>query len=204
MAVPSITVGDTGGLISLAIPLVAPDYHHGNNVEPLGLFLTNYDVTVPRGVFDELYGLANEADGTLLGSDEPPSQPDESQFAAAAAEVVTQAEGSGYEVRDPYAGADGRDDPPDWGLDAGETAAIVQANRIDADAMVSDDFKSKAAILRRLGGSTEWLSSFDVIVEMKENGLFSKQEGREVAEVIIAARNWEEQPYVQKTVLRRL
>ncbi|WP_135824864.1 hypothetical protein [Halorussus ruber] len=201
---PSITVGDTGGLISLAIPVVAPEYHHGDNVEPFGLFLTNYDVTIPQTIFDELYGLASEADETLLGNGESPPKPDSDRLVAAAAAVVTKAEGNGYEVREPYAGEEGHDDPPDWDLDGGETAAIVQANGIEADAMVSDDFKSKTAILRRLNETTEWLSSFDVLVEMSEGGLVSKREGQAVAEVIVNARNWEEQPYVQKTILRRL
>ncbi len=204
MTKPSITIGDTGGLISLAIPIVAPKYDHESDAEPFGLFLTNYDVTVPRDVFDELYGLASQADGTLLGDGDPPSSPTSEAFAFAAASVVTAAEGSGYEGRDAYTDEGSRDEPPDWKLDDGEIAAIVQANRIEADSMVSDDFKSETEICKHLDDSVEWLSSFDVLVEMKENDLLTKTEGREVADVIVDAREWEQQPDVQAVILRHL
>lgn len=204
MSEPSVTVGDTGGLLSLALPLVSPTYDHEEGVEPFGLFLTNYDVTVPEDVYGELRGLATDEDGTLLGNDDPPTDPTEAELTTAAAKVVTGAEGIGYDVSNPYQCSANHDEPPSWGLDGGETAAIVQANYLDADGMVSDDFKSKTKIVTRLDGTVEWLSSFDLLVEMKENDLFSPAEGRELAQTIIDARNWENQPYVQRVVLKHL
>lgn len=204
MSEPRLTVGDTGGLISLALPLVSPSYDHEDGVEPFGLFLTNYDVTVPDDVYRELDGLATEEDSTLLGNDEPPTEPTESDLTASAAKIVAEAEGAGYDVSDPYRNSAGHDEPPSWGLDGGETAAIVQANHLDADGMLSDDFKSKAKIVTHLDDGVEWLSSFDLLVEMKENGLLSLEDGRELAETMIRARNWENQPYVQRIVLKRL
>lgn len=204
MSEPRLTVGDTGGLISLALPLVSPVYDHEDGVEPFGLFLTNYDVTVSEDVSRELNGLATDEDGTLLGNGEPPTTPTESELTAAAAEVVAGARNAGYDVSDPYQNSANHDEPPSWGLDGGETAAIVQANNLGADGMLCDDFKSKTKIVTHLDDSVEWLSSFDLLVEMNENGLFSFEEGRELAETIIRARNWENQPYVQKLVLKRL
>lgn len=204
MSEPRLTVGDTGGLLSLALPLASPGYDHEDGVEPFGLFLTNYEVTVPDDVSRELDGLATEEDGTLLGNDEPPTEPTESELTASAAKIVAEARGAGYDVRDPYRSSANHDEPPSWGLDDGETAAIVQANHLDADGMLSDDFKSKAKIVTHLDDDVEWLSSFDLLVEMKENGLLSLEDGRELAETIVRARNWENQPYVQRIVLKRL
>lgn len=204
MSGPSVTVGDTGGLISLALPLVSPNYNHENGVEPFGLFLTNYDVTIPEDVFGELTGLATDEDGTLLGNDDPPDEPTEEELTAAAAKFVKGTKGAGYSVIDPYQYSADHDEPPSWGLDGGETAAIVQANSLDADGMVSDDFKSKSKIVSHLDDDVEWLSSFDLLVEMKENKLYSLRAGRELAETIIDARKWKNQPYVQKIVFKHL
>lgn len=204
MSRSSLTVGDTGGLISLALPLASPEYDHEAGAEPFGLLLTNYEVTVPDDVYRELEGLAADDGGTLLGNGEPSTGPTESELTAAAARVGTEARGAGYDVSDPYRSAATHDEPPSWGLDSGETAAIVQANHRNADSLLSDDFKSKADIVKRLDGNVEWLSSFDVLVEMTENGLLSPPDGREVAETIIRARNWENQPYAQRIVLKHL
>lgn len=188
--------------MSLALPMVSPEYDHETDVEPFGLFLTNYDVRVPADVFDELRGLASEADGTILGDGRPPATPTTEELAVAAADVVTAAEGNGYVVSDPYENSPDHDEAPSWGLDDGETAAIVQANYVEASGMMSDDFKSKTAILRHLDDEVEWLSSFDLLVEMWSNDLFSKQEGRSVANTIAGARDWKNQPYVQNVIFK--
>lgn len=184
---PIYTVADTCSLVSLAIPLSHRNYDHNANPDPLRLFLSTHTVALPEQVLNG----ANELKGMAQYND----------LEGCAASNIRQL--STYHTQDPLALGSAPDSLPNWGLDDGETAAILLANVANYDYMISDEFTNRGTISAKLG-SPDWLSTPDLIVDFVSNGMMTKREGREVLNLIEKERSWTNQPYVQRLKRRHL
>ena len=112
---------DTNILLNLATPVVDSRRRAPTGGDPLRTVLTGYDVHVPTCVLGEIQQARSGND--LL---------------AAAAELVMRATQhlTTHDIET------GLDEPPDFGLDPGESHGIWLANELSADMFVTDDFST--------------------------------------------------------------
>ncbi|MFW6435426.1 MAG: hypothetical protein ACOCY1_03500 [Halovenus sp.] len=171
-------VADTCALVSLAIPKADATYDTAVDPDPLQYLLTGCDVTVPTQVEIELREMAGYED----------------IHAAAATNV--RAASAHYSVVDPLDCEDAPDTLPTYGLDEGETAAIVLANAIDVDALLTDEFNQLARIHALIENSM-LVPTPRLIRDYARVGYLSDVEVQQLIETIGGHRSWEQNNYVQ-------
>ena len=121
MSERTVAVVDTNVLLNLATPVVDGRTQAPTGADPLKPLLTAYDVHTPASVLGEI------TDAT--GSDD---------LLAAAADLVLQAT---HHLR--THNVDERaDEPPDYGLDRGESDCLWLANELEADLFITDEFNT--------------------------------------------------------------
>jgi len=117
----AVAVADTSVLLNLATPVVDGRGHAPSGADPLKAFLTAYDVHVPASVLGEL------AEAT--GGDD---------LLSVAAGLVLRA--TDHVTTHDVEKRPG--DPPEFGLDRGESDCIRLANELEADLLVTDEFNT--------------------------------------------------------------
>ncbi|AWB26691.1 hypothetical protein [Halococcoides cellulosivorans] len=170
-------VADTCSLVSLAIPR-ADASDTASNPDPLQYLLTSTRVSVPTQVENELREMAGYDD----------------VHAAAATNVLAASEH--FRVVDPLAEDGGPDELPTYGLDTGETAAIVLANTNAVDALLTDEFTHLARIHALVEGAT-LVPTPRLIRDYARNGHLTVDQARDLLDVIGPSRSWDANSYVQ-------
>jgi len=126
MSEQSTVVVDTNVLLNLATAVVDGRERAPSGEDPLLAVLSTYDVHVPASVLGEVSTAASGED--LLAS-------------AATAVLRASHHVTTHDV------GDGIDDPPEYGLDTGETHGIWLANELAAALFVTDEFNTTNYLL---------------------------------------------------------
>lgn len=171
-------VADTCALVSLAIPMADATYDATAAPDPLQYLLTGCTVSVPTHVVNELEEMATYAD----------------VHAAAAANVLAAKEH--YRILDPFETEEGLDSLPDHSLDDGEMAAIVLANAIHADALLTDEFTNLARIRALLSGPAA-VPTPRLLRDYSRTGILTPAETRKLFATIAPHRSWDGNAYVE-------
>jgi predicted nucleic acid-binding protein len=171
-------VADTCALVSLAIPKADTTYDTAVDPDPLQYLLTGCDVTVPTQVEAELREMAGYDD----------------VHAAAATNV--RAASKHYAVVDPLDHEDAPEALPTYGLDEGETAAIVLANGLGVDGLLTDEFNQLARIHALVEGA-RLVPTPRLLRDYARNGHLTDAQARRLVETIAPHRSWGENSYVQ-------
>ncbi|WP_136717324.1 hypothetical protein [Halorientalis salina] len=173
-------VADTSALVSLAIPKADGAYDTDSNPDPLQYLLTSCAVSIPTQVRAELQNIAQYSD--IDG--------------AAAANVLAASDH--YTVEDPLQRSETPPALPEWGLDGGETAALVLANALGVDAFLTDEFagSSFALIHARLADATV-VTTPRLLRDYAYTGHLSESDARTILDVIGRHRSWKHNSYVQ-------
>ncbi|MFT4890305.1 MAG: putative nucleic acid-binding protein [Halobacteriales archaeon] len=158
-------VADTSGLVSLGITA-------GNDPDPLGICLDEYDVLVPETVVDELREIGSHDD----------------HHGRAAGAVLDRTDDLG--VRSVSLD----DDSP---LDDGENAAVALANDVDAALFCCDEFNHLGLIHASLA-DTRLVTTPTVLSVLVRRDLLPAHEALDVLESVSRARNWTSNSYVQR------
>ncbi|QSG14695.1 hypothetical protein [Halapricum desulfuricans] len=171
-------VADTCALASLAIPRSVSSYDTASEPDPLQYLLTGSDVFVPTQVETELQEMAGYDD----------------VHAAAATNV--RAADEHYRVVDPLDREDADDALPAYGLDEGETAAIVLANALGVDALLTDEFTNLARVHALIEGAT-LVPTPRLLRDYARVGHMREEQARRLVETIAPHRSWGANSYVQ-------
>lgn len=85
-----------------------------------------------------------------------------------------------------------------WGLDGGETAALLLANAVGVDAFLTDEFagSSFALIHARIADATV-VTTPRLVRDYAYAGHLTENEARTLLDVISHHRSWEHSSYVQ-------
>lgn len=158
-------VADTSGLVSLGITA-------GDDPDPLGICLDEYDVLVPETVVDELREIGSHDD----------------RHGRAAAAVLDRTDV--LDVR-----SVSLDD--DFPLDDGENAAVMLANDADATLFCCDEFNHLGLIHASLV-DTRLVTTPTVLSVLVRRDLLSAPEALDVLESVSRARSWKSNSYVQR------
>ena len=170
-------VADTSALVSLAIPRTDADDERETNLDPLRWLLTSCSVAVPEAVVDELHDVATHSD--VHGS--------------AATAVLAAREH--YAVEQPYA-VDGPSRPA-FDLDDGETDAIVLANSLGVDGLVTDEFGgTNFALIHAVLEGPRLVTTPRLVCDYARNGHVSHADARDAIREIGRHRSWEGSRYV--------
>ena len=172
-------VADTCALVSLAIPKADATYDTTSEPDPLQFLLTDCEVTVPIQVNNELQEMAGYDD----------------IHAAAATNVLAASEH--FAVSEPLLRDGTPDSLPAYGLDEGETAAIVLANTLDSDGLLTDEFNSLARIHAVVDDVTI-VPTPRLFREYASEGQLTTAQARKLIETIEPHRSWSDNSYVQK------
>jgi hypothetical protein len=172
-------VADTSALVSLAVPSADARYDADANPDPLHHLLTGHTISVPTEVQIELREVAGYDDLT----------------AAAATNVLSAS--AHYTVCDPYDRGDTPDERPAFGVDAGETDAVVLGNTLDADAVLTDEFGSTDfALLHAASTGPRLVTAPRLLRDYALDGYVTEQTARDLIELIGEERSWTESSYV--------
>lgn len=172
-------VADTSALVSLAVPAAAPEYDAGANPDPLQYLLTSCAVVVPTAVVAELRDISQHQD--IHGE--------------AAGNVL--AARNHFRVDDPYDRDDTPDSRPAFGLDDGETDAIVLANGRAVDGVVIDEFGGvNFGLIHAVLERPRIVPTPRLICDYARNGHLTGDEARSLITTIGSHRSWENSPYV--------
>ena len=173
-------VADTSALVSLAVPKADATYDATADPDPLQYLLTSCSVSIPSQVRAELQDIAGYDD-----------------IAGAAATNVLAASNH-YAIEDPLQRDGTPASLPDWGLDAGETAALVLANALGVDAFLTDEFAgSSFALVHASVASATIVTTPRLLRDYAYAGHLSEEEARTLLDVIGRHRSWEHSAYVQ-------
>lgn len=174
-------VADTSALVSLAVPRVDPKYDTADAPDPLQYLLTACDVSVPPKVVEELQDITQYQD-----------------IHSSAATNVLDARDH-YSIEDPFKRSDTPNKIPTFGLDQGETIAILLANARGVDGFLTDEFGGTnfPAIHAVLGGP-RIVPTPRLLVDFARNGHMSHEEARELLDATSSHRSWENSPYVAR------
>lgn len=171
-------VADTSALVSLAVPRADPAVGT-DTPDPLQYLLTSCDVSVPPEVVTELHDIAQYRD-----------------IHAAAANNVLAAR-SHYTVEEPYERDETPDTRPTFGLDDGETDAIVLANALGVDGVLTDEFGgTNFPLIHAVLRGPRIVPTPRLVVDYARNGHLSREEARMLITAISPHRSWENSPYV--------
>lgn len=129
MAKKAVGVVDANALLNLTTPVVDSRSKAPTGEDPLKALLVSYDIHVPNSVLGEV------ADAT--GSDDHLSE---------AADLVLKA----ADNLTTHGIEDEAEEPPDYGLDKGESESIWLTNNNDVDFFVTDEFGSTNYLLINL------------------------------------------------------
>jgi len=171
-------VADTCALVSLAIPKSDTGYDTASEPDPLQYLLTGCEVTVPVQVKAELRKMAGYDD----------------VHAAAATNVLAASEH--YRVTDPLDRDDTPESLPAYGLDRGETAAIVLANALGVDAVLTDEFNQLSRI-HALTENATLVPTPRLLRDYARVGHMREEQARRLVETIAPHRSWGANSYVQ-------
>lgn len=172
-------VADTSALVSLAVPRADVAIDTDSLPDPLGYLLTSCDVFVPPEVIGELRTLAQYQD----------------VHAAAANNVLTASHH--YTVEDPYMLEGTKDTRPTFGLDDGETDAIVLANALECDAFLTDEFGgTNFPLIHAVLQGPRIVPAPRLICDFARNGHMTHDEARRLLRAIGSHRSWDNSPYV--------
>jgi hypothetical protein len=142
-------------------------------------------VTVPPEVVDELRDVTQYQD----------------THAAAARNVL--AARNHYRVTDPYSRNDTPESRPAFGLDDGETDAVVLANALDVDGFVIDEFGgTNFALIHAVLEGPRIVPTPRLICDYARNDHMSREEAHTLITTISPHRSWENSPYVAQSVPR--
>lgn len=182
------TIVDTCSGVNLALPMTHDEYDHEREPDPLGIFLQTHTVVIPRQVQQELQRMKRYDD-----------------LAGAAARNLLRLDAL-YTVEDPLRFETTPGVLPDWkDLDPGETAAILYANTVAADYLLSDEFTNRGTIRQRLDPGVEWLDVPSLLaIDFVNAGHCTPAQARRILALIERERSWENQPYVQQVKKRHL
>ncbi|WP_181685230.1 hypothetical protein [Halorhabdus salina] len=161
-----------------SIPKADANYETAVDPDPLQYLLTGAEVVVPLQVERELREMAGYDD----------------IHAAAATNVLAASEH--YTLADPLDRADTPEKVPDRGLDEGATAGIVLANALEADAIVTDEFRNLARIHALLDG-VQLVPTPRLVRDYARAGHLRPEQARVLIETIAPHRSWESNRYVQ-------
>jgi len=176
-------VADTSALVSLAVPKVVSE---NDSPDPLQFLLTSCKVTVPPEVVDELRDITQYQD-----------------IHSAAARNVLAARNH-YRVKDPYGRNNSPESRPAFGLDDGETDAVVLANTLDVDGFVIDEFGgTNFALIHAVLEGPRIVPTPRLICDYARNDHLTRKEARTLVTTISPHRSWENSPYVAQ-LLKKL
>lgn len=174
-------VADTSSLVSLAVPRADADYDTATAPDPLRYLLTTCDVSVPPEVVTEVRDIAQYQD-----------------IHGAAARNVLAARDH-YTVEDPYERGNVSEARPTFGLDDGETDAIVLANARGVDGVLTDEFGgTNFALVHAALRGPRIVPTPRLIADYARNDRMTHQEARTLITVISPHRSWENSPYVSR------
>jgi len=177
-------VADTSALVSLAVPRADAGVDT-DTPDPFQYLLTSCEVFVPPEVVTELRDLTQYQD-----------------IHAAAANNVLAARGH-YTVKHPYDRDDTPDSRPTFGLDDGETDAIVLANSLGVDGFLTDEFGgTNFPLIHAVLQGPRIVPTPRLIVEYARNGHLTHEAGRRLITTISPHRSWENSPYVTQLLQR--
>lgn len=159
------SVADASALVSLGIAA-------GGEPDPLSLYLTEYEVTVPTGVVDELRETASYDD----------------VHGRAADTVLDRTDALGTRSVDLDA---------EFPLDDGENAAVTLANDIDAALFLCDEFRHLGLIHASLA-NTRLVTTPTLLSVLVRTDRLTATEARTLLDRISEARSWEGNSYVQR------
>jgi hypothetical protein len=172
-------VADTSALVSLAVPRADADYDTDTAPDPLQYLLTSCDVSVPPEVITELHDIAQYQD----------------IHRAAATNVLAARDH--YAVIDPYDRTDTPEERPTFGLDDGETDAIILANALSADGVLTDEFGgTNFALVHAALRGPRIVPTPRLLCDYARNGHMTYEEARRLITTISPHRSWEDSPYV--------
>jgi len=174
-------VADTSALVSLAVPGADATYDTTSNPDPLQYLLTSCTVYVPTQVEAELQTTAQYSD-----------------IHATAAANVLAANGH-YHVEDPLQRPDTPTTLPAYGLDDGETAAIVLANARDVDALMTDEFGgTNFALIHAALTGPRIVPAPRLVYDYAKAGHMTVAEARQLLSIMGHHRSWTSNAYVQQ------
>ena len=159
-------IADASGLVSLG---VAAD----ETQDPLTLCLDQYEVIIPKQVFEELEEIASYDD--IHGQ--------------AASTVLDQSHD--FEARSVELDAN-------FPLDDGENAAITLANDLDAELFLCDEFNQLGLIHASLA-NTRLVTTPTLLSIFVQTDQLTADEARMHLDAITDARSWDENSYVQRS-----
>lgn len=167
-------VVDTNVLVNLATPLVDGRELAPSGEDPLIAVLSTCDVHVPSSVLGEVSAAAHGDD--LL---------------AAAATVVLRA--SHHLTSHDVAGE--RDDPLEYGLDAGEAHGIWLANELSAAMFVTDEFNTTNYLLVSLAltDRNRLFTTPHLLCVLADNNVLSPQYVAAALTYYVETKDWERQ-----------
>ncbi|THE63894.1 hypothetical protein D8Y22_16365 [Salinadaptatus halalkaliphilus] len=172
-------VADTSALVSLGVVSADPTFETDSTPDPLRFLLTSCTVSVPPTVVSELRAVAQYDD----------------IHAAAATNVL--AARPHYSVVDPYERTATPDSRPSFGLDDGETDAIVLANALEADGVLTDEFGgTNFALVHAALVGPRIVPTPRLVCDYDRNGYMETEAVRTLLETIGDHRSWDESPYV--------
>jgi hypothetical protein len=163
----------------LAVPRADAAYDTATAPDPLQYLLTSCDVFVPSTVLDELRDLTQYQD--IHG--------------AAARNLL--AASNHYTVEDPYERADTPDARPTLGLDDGETDAIVLANALAVDGVLTDEFGgTNFPLIHAALQGPRIVPTPRLICDYARTGHLTNEAAQTLLTTISSHRSWEDSPYV--------
>lgn len=178
-------VADTSAVVSLAVPRADAAYDTDAAPDPLQYLLTSCEVSLPLEVVSELEEITQYQD--IHG--------------AAAANVLAARDH--YTVEDPYDRTDTPEERPTFGLDDGKTDAIVLANALDVDGVLTDEFGgTNFALVHAALQGPRIVPTPRLLCDYARNGHMTHEEARTLITTISPHRSWENSPYVTQLLAR--
>lgn len=164
--------------MSPAIPKADENYATAVEPDPLQFLLTGCAVSVPAQVEGELWEMAGYDD------------------VHAAAATTVRAASEHYRVVDPLDREKEPDELPAHGLGEGETAAVLLANALGVDALLTDEFQQLARIHALVEGAT-LVPTPRLLHDYARVERLRTAQVRRLVETIAPHRSWVENSYVQ-------
>lgn len=172
-------VADTSALVSLAVPRADAEYDTDTTPDPLQYLLTACAVSLPPAVVSEL---------------QDPTQYRDIHGAAATNVLAAR---DHYTVSDPYDRGDTPEERPTFGLDDGETDAIVLANALGVDGVLTDEFGgTNFALVHAALRGPRIVPTPRFICEYARTDHMTHEEARALLDTISPHRSWENSAYV--------
>lgn len=167
-----VAVVDANALLNLATPVVDGREDAPSGGDPLRAVLTAYDVYAPATVLGEVAGATGSRDLLSVAADAVMKVSAHLTTRDVAAEI---------------------DEPPEYGLDTGESRAIWLANELEADLFVTDEFNASNYLLvaMALEDRNTLFTSPHVLCKLAEREVLAAEYVSSVLAYLCDVKHWD-------------